>query len=106
MARKRFTPEQIISMLREAEVKLSQGKKVKEICRRLGITEQTYYRWRKDYGGMKVSHARRLKELEGENGRLKKAVASAGETEDIREACLRGDRSTQSHPVKGCKCER
>jgi transposase-like protein len=75
MARKRFTPEQIIGKLREAEVKLSQGEKVKGICRSLGITEQTYYRWRKDYGGMKVSRAKRLKELERENGRLKKAVA-------------------------------
>jgi transposase-like protein len=61
MARKRFTPEQIIRMLREAEVRLSQGEKVKIICRSLGITEQTYYRWRKDYGGMKVSQARRLR---------------------------------------------
>ena len=75
MARKRLTPEQIIGMLREAEVRLSQGEKVKGICRSLGITEQAYYRWRKDYGGMKVSQARRLKELERENGRLKKAVA-------------------------------
>jgi len=75
MARKRFTPEQIIRMLREAEVRLSQGEKVKVICRSLEITEQTYYRWRKDYGGMKVSQARRLKEIERENGRLKKAVA-------------------------------
>ena len=75
MARKRFSPEQIISMLREAEVRLSQGEKVKGSCRGLRITEQTYYRWRKEYGGMKVSKARLLKELERENGRLKKAVA-------------------------------
>ena len=75
MARKGFTPEQIIRMLREAEVSLSQGEQVKVICHSLGITEQTYYRWRKDYGGMKVSQAKRLKELERENGRLKKAVA-------------------------------
>jgi putative transposase len=75
MAKKRYTPEKIISMLREAEVQLAQGLKVKHICRGLGISEQTYYRWRKQYGGMKVSHARRLKDLERENGRLKKAVA-------------------------------
>ena len=75
MVRKRFTPEQIIGMLREAEVRLSQGEKVQGICRSLGITEQTYYRWRKDYGGMKVSQAKRLKTFERENGRLKKAVA-------------------------------
>jgi putative transposase len=75
MKRNRFTVEQIIRMLREAEVHLSQGKSVKLVSRELGITEQTYYRWRKEYGGMKVSQARRLKELEQENARLKRAVA-------------------------------
>ena len=75
MGRKRHTPEQIITALREAEVGLARGKSVKLISRELGITEQTYYRWRREYGGMKVSQARRLKELEGENGRLKRAVA-------------------------------
>ncbi len=73
--RKRHTPEQIITGLREAEVGLARGKSVKLISRELGITEQTYYRWRREYGGMKVSQARRLKELERENGRLKRAVA-------------------------------
>jgi putative transposase len=73
--RNRFTVEQIIRMLREAEVHLSQGKSVKLVSRDLGITEQTYYRWRKEYGGMKVSQARRLKELEQENTPLKRAVA-------------------------------
>ena len=75
MGRKRPTPEQIITALREAEVGLARGKSVKLISRELGITEQTYYRWRREYGGMKVSQARRLKELERENGRLKRAVA-------------------------------
>ena len=75
MGRKRHTPEQIITALREAEVGLARGKSVKLISRELGITEQTYYRWRREYGGMKVSQARRLKELEKENGRLKRAVA-------------------------------
>ena len=75
MGRKRHTPEQIITALREAEVGLARGKSVKLISRDLGITEQTYYRWRREYGGMKVSQARRLKELERENGRLKRAVA-------------------------------
>ena len=75
MKRKRFTVEQTIRLLREAEVHLSQGKSVKLVSRELGITEQTYYRWRKEYGGMKVSQARRLKELEQENSRLKRAVA-------------------------------
>ena len=75
MGRKRHTPEQSITALREAEVGLARGKSVKLISRELGITEQTYYRWRREYGGMKVSQARRLKELERENGRLKRAVA-------------------------------
>ena len=75
MGRKQHTPEQIITALREAEVGLARGKSVKLISRELGITEQTYYRWRREYGGMKVSQARRLKELERENGRLKRAVA-------------------------------
>ncbi len=75
MGRKRHTPEQIITALREAEVGLARGKSVKLISRELGITEQTYYRWRREYGGMKVSQARRLKERERENGRLKRAVA-------------------------------
>jgi transposase-like protein len=91
MARKRFTPEQIIGMLREAEVRLSQGDKVKGICRSLGITEQTYYRWRKDYGGMKVSQARRLKELERENVRLKKAVAELTLDKLILKEALEGN---------------
>ena len=71
MVRKRHIPEQIITALREAEVGLARGKSVKLISRELGITEQTYYRWRREYGGMKVSQARRLKEIERENGRLK-----------------------------------
>ena len=75
MGRKRPTPEQIITALREAEVDLARGKSVKLMSRELGITEQTYYRWRREYGGMRVSQARRLKELERENGRLKRAVA-------------------------------
>jgi putative transposase len=75
MARKRFTAEQIIGLLREADVKLSQGRNVGEVSRDIGITEQTYYRWRKEYGGMKTVQVRKLKDLERENGRLKKAVA-------------------------------
>jgi transposase-like protein len=75
MPRKRFTIEQIINHLREAEVLLSQGQTVGEVCRRIGVSEQSYYRWRKAYGGLKVNQARRLKELEQENTRLKQAVA-------------------------------
>ena len=75
MSWKRFTAEQIIGMLREADVKLSQGINVGQICRDLGISDQSYYRWRKEYGGMKVTQAKRLKDLEKENTRLKRAVA-------------------------------
>ena len=76
MARKRYTPEQIIGMLREAEVRLAQGERVGAISRSLSISEQSYYRWRREYGGLKVSQARRLKDLEKENQRLRKAVSN------------------------------
>jgi len=75
MSRRRFTAEQIIGMLREADVELSRGNNVGQVCRGLGISEQTYYRWRKEYGGLKVTQAKRLKDLEKENSRLKRAVA-------------------------------
>ncbi len=75
MSRKRFSVEQIINHLREAEVLLAQGKTVGEICRRIGVSEQSCYRWRREYGGLKIDQARRLKELEQENTRLKRAVA-------------------------------
>ena len=75
MSRKRFTSEKIIGMLRESEVALAQGKKIGEVCRSLGISEQSYYRWRRDYGGLKTTQAKRIKDLERENSRLKKAVA-------------------------------
>ena len=75
MSRKRYTPEQVIGMLRQAEVELAQGKRIGEVCRSLGISEQSYYRWRSEYGGLKLDQARRMKGLEKENGRLQKAVA-------------------------------
>jgi transposase-like protein len=75
MGRKRHTPEQIIRKLREAEVELAKGQAMADVARKLGITEQTYYRWRKEYGGLRVDQAKRLKELEKENVRLKKLVA-------------------------------
>ena len=75
MPRKRYSVEQIINHLREAEVLLAQGQTVGEICRRIGVSEQSYYRWRREHGGLKVDQARRLKELEQENTRLKRAVA-------------------------------
>lgn len=77
MGRKRYKPEEIILKLREADVAAGQGKTVPEICRQLGITDVTYYRWRKEYGGMRVDQAKRLKELEHENSRLKRLLADA-----------------------------
>jgi len=75
MARKRHRIEAIIGKLREIEVLISEGRKVAEACRKAGISEQTYYRWRKDYGGLRLDQARKLKDLEKENGRLKTLVA-------------------------------
>ena len=76
MARKRYTAEQIIGYLRQAEVMIGVGKSMVEVLRELDITANTYYRWRKEYGGLGLDQARRLKELEQENGRLKRAVAN------------------------------
>ncbi len=75
MARRRYNPEEVIHRLREADVLLGQGQTVGQVCKQLGVVEQTYYRWRKTYGGMKVDQVKRLKELEVENSRLKRAVA-------------------------------
>ncbi len=75
MAKKRHTAEQIIARLREAEIHLAKGTKMPQVCRKLGVTEQTYYRWRKEYGGVRTDQVKRLKELEKENARLKKLVA-------------------------------
>src|SRR5271157_1763231 len=91
MSRKRFTAEQIIGFLREADVKQSQGRNVGQICREMGITEQTYYRWRKEYGGMKTAQIKRLKDLERENGRLKKAVAELTLDKQILKEALEGN---------------
>jgi transposase-like protein len=91
MVKKAFKPEQIIGKLREAEVLLSQGLTVGEAGRRLGITVQTYYRWRKEYGGMRVEQAKRLKELEKENSRLKKLVADITLDNAILKEAARGN---------------
>ena len=77
MPRKRYQVEEIIQKLRAAEVLLSQGKNVAEACRQIGVTDQTYYRWRKEYGGVRTDQAKRLKELDRENARLKKLLAEA-----------------------------
>ena len=73
--KKRYAAEQIIGLLRQAEVELAQGRSVEEICRKLGVSEASYYRWRSEYVGLKLDQVRRLKELERENARLRKAVA-------------------------------
>ncbi len=75
MSSRKHSTEQIIRKLREAEVELAKGRSVREVCKQLGVTDQTYYRWRKEYGGIRTDQARRLKEQERENGRLKKVVA-------------------------------
>jgi len=91
MGRRTFTAEQIIGKLREAEVLLSQGDSVGEASRKLGVTEQTYYRWRREYGGMRVEQARRLKELEKENTRLKKLVADISLDNAILKEAAKGN---------------
>ncbi len=87
MAKKAFSAEDIINKLREAEVLISQGKTVAEVCKAIGVTDQTYYRWKKEYGGMRTDQAKRLKELERENGRLRKVVADLSlDIEILKEA--------------------
>ena len=75
MSTKRYKPEQVVNLLRQIEVQIANGKKVPQACKEAGIHTQTYYRWRKEYGGLKLDQARRLKELEKENARLKRLVA-------------------------------
>ena len=91
MPRKGFRPEDIIAKLREAEVLLGQGKKVPEVVEAIGVSEVTYYRWRQEYGGASVSQARRLKELERENARLRKAVADLTPDKQILEGAAQGN---------------
>jgi len=91
MSRKRYTPEQIIGMLREAEVRLGQGQKIGLICKSLGVSEQSYYRWRREYGGLKVDQAKRLKDLEKENARLRKAISDLTLDKMILEEAARGN---------------
>jgi transposase-like protein len=91
VGRKTYTAEQIINKLREAEVLLSQGDTVGEASKKIGVTEQTYYRWRREYGGMRIDQARRLKELEKENSRLKKLVADLSLDNAILRDAARGN---------------
>ena len=91
MSRKRYTPEEIIGKLREAEVRLSQGEKIGVICKGLRISELSYYRWRREYGGLKVEQAKRLKDLEKENLRLRKAVSDLTPDKMILNEALSGN---------------
>ena len=91
MTRRTYTPEQIIHKLRKIEVIISQGATAAEASRKVSITEQTYYRWRKEYGGMGIDQAKRLKELEKENARLKKLVADLSLDISILKEASRGN---------------
>lgn len=92
MARgKKHTPEQIVNVLRQIEVAVANGKTTPAACREGGITEQTYYRWRKEYGGLKVDQAKRLKELEQENSKLKRLVAELSLDKQILQDIARGN---------------
>jgi putative transposase len=91
MSRKRFSAEQVITKLREAEILSSRGLKVADICRQIGVTENTYYRWRKEYGGLEIDQAKKLKALEKENARLKKLVAEQALDIEILKEANRGN---------------
>jgi transposase-like protein len=91
MARKRFSAEQIVNKLREAEVLIAQGQIVKQVCRQLEVTEQTYYRWRKEYGGLKTNQAKKFKTLERENVRLKQLVADLSLDKSMLQEVVRGN---------------
>ena len=91
MIKKRFTTEQIIGKLREAEVLLSKGESMETVCRQIGVTDQTYYRWRKEYGGIRLDQAKRLKELEKENTQLRKIVTDLTIDNSILKEASRGN---------------
>jgi putative transposase len=91
MSQKRYRPEEIIAKLREAEVLLGQGRKVPEVVKAIGISEVSYYRWRKEYGGLNVSQAKRLKDLERENTRLRQAVSDLTLDKLILQEAARGN---------------
>jgi len=89
--RKKFTPEQIITKLRQIEIEAAKGEPIAQICRKAGVTEQTYYRWRKEYGGLGIEQAKRLKALEKENQQLKKVVADQALDISILKEAARGN---------------
>jgi putative transposase len=88
---KRYTPEEIIKLLRLVEIETGQGKTTARACKSLGFTEQSYYRWRKEYGGLQINQAKRFKELQKENVRLKKLVADLSLDKDILNEALKGN---------------
>lgn len=91
MPKKRTSTEEIITKLREAEIQLAKGQTVTEICRQMGVSEQTYYRWKNEYGGLKIDQAKRLKQLESENNRLRKVVADLTIDNQILKEAARGN---------------
>ena len=91
MASKRHTPEEIVAKLRQVDVLTAQGTSVADAVRQIGVTEVTYYRWRQEFGGLKASHLRRLKDLETENARLRKAVADLTLDKLILQEAARGN---------------
>ena len=104
MSKKRYRPEEIISKLREADVLIGQGKKVVEVIKALGVTDVTYYRWRQEYGGMTVPQAKRLKELEKENERLRKAVSDLTLDKMILKEAARGNLLSPLDFPWFCRC--
>jgi transposase-like protein len=91
MSKKRYRPEEVVRKLREADVLISQGKSIAQTIKSLGVSEVTYYRWRKEYSGMSVVQAKRLKELEKENQRLRKAVSDLTLDKQILEEAVKGN---------------
>ena len=91
MPRKHYAPEEIIKLLRLVEIEVGRGKTAGQACKQLGFTEQSYYRWRKEYGGLQISQAKRLRGLEKENSRLKKMVANLSLDKDILNEALKGN---------------
>ena len=100
MPRRSYKPEQIINKLREVEIFLSQGSTVGAAARKIGVTEQTYYRWRREYSGMRIEQVKRLKELEKENTRLKRLVADLSLDNDILKEVSRGNSQARPRDVR------
>lgn len=100
MGRKNYTPEQIIKHLREAEILFGKGDSTGQVCKKIGVSEQTYYRWRKEYGGIRIKQAKRLKDLEKENARLKKLVAELNLDKAILQEALKGNYEARQENVR------